>query len=548
SRKFLPLSLYNAMAIIYTYKGDRKPAVYYFYKALNYANRYKINNNVVLANVNLNLAILWMQDCQYKQAIYHTSKGLKLAIECKDSTQIVNAYSILGGIYIQKGDSIPGRKFSETAYALAQHNVKPQDYKRLEYVINLNLGISYQHEDPEKALNFYKKALAASNTNTFYSDISPYAAIGTIYSNLGKYKEAEKYLLTALDKATLTKQLNSIQDISPILAANYALQKNYKKAYEYQKLYSTVADTLQDSAHIMANHELEVKYRTAEKDKELVAEKLQIMQQKHIAERKNMVMGGTVLGAILIIALLGTVYTISRNRQRLQSEKIKNLEQEKKIIHLKALVKGEEKERTRIARELHDGVGSLLSAFTISFQALGKENEQIANTPNYINSSCLLKQISSEIHEAAYNFTPEVLLHNSLIEAIRLYCDYIQFPKSRNIEIDVSGYGEFELLEHEFKLSIYRIVQELLQNIVKHAHATHVIVQLVMQGSALNITVEDNGVGFDTGRNDNGLGILNLQSRIRSMNGHISIESSKGNGTSVFIEFDLKAHKQLSSI
>jgi len=545
--KYLPVMMCNNIGIACMYKEQDKAGIFYYFKALDYYIKKNIARPDILCVIYINLGLGWMKERQYSQAIYYEKKGIQIALKNKDYIKVANAYTSLGGIYIQKGDTLPGRRYSQMGIDISNQYLNDYDKSILQYCAYLNLGISYQHQAPQKALLYFKKALAFGNITPFYSDIGPYTGIGCIYINMKKYKLGKKYLLAGLKNAQTKNQPSSVRDLSFLLAQAYENTGDYKKAYEYQKLYSATADSLMDSTRVIANHELEVKYRTTEQDKELVSEKLQLVQQQNLVAKKNTLILGTILGALLILAVFSVLVFISKNRQRLQAEKIKNLEQEKKIIHLKALVRGEEKERTRIARELHDGVGSLLSAFTISFQAFGKENSEIANSPNYINSSGLLKQISAEIHEAAYNFTPEVLLHNSLIEAIRLYCDYIQFPKSRNIEIDVKGYGEFELLEHEFKLSIYRIVQELLQNIVKHANATQVLVQLVMQDMALNITVEDNGVGFDIGRNDSGLGILNLQSRIKSMNGHISIESAKGNGTSVFIEFDLKAHKQLTS-
>ncbi|HXS36034.1 MAG TPA: ATP-binding protein [Flavipsychrobacter sp.] len=544
-RKYLPMLLYNCIAANYMYENNTKEAIYYYYKALDYSTKHNIKFYGLTAQIYISLGMAWMKENQLEQVIYYANKAIQLAINYKKYATIAKAYSLLGGIYIQKGDTAKGRYYSRMALDMSNKYISGTDDKIMHYSIYLNLGISYQTESPEVALAYFKKVLAIGFISPYYSSIDPYTGIGAIYDRLEKYKLAEKYLQSALKKAEAANLPNSVKDASFLLANTYARDNNFKKAFEYLLKASDLSDSLMDSAHVVADHEMEVRYRTSEKDKEIAFNKLQIQEQKTIVQEKNSWIIGITLGCLLIMVLFAAIYLNNKHRQRLQAEKIKNLQQEKEIDRLKAMWKGEEKERARIARELHDGIGSLLSAFTINFNALGKEN-YLTNVPNYINAGNILKQISTEVRATAHNFMPEILLHHSLTEAIRLYCDYIQFSKEKNIEIDVQSYGDVEQPEHEFKLSIYRIIQELLQNIIKHANATYALVQLIMRESILEITVEDNGVGFETSQNDDGLGLLNLQSRISSMGGIFTIESSKENGTSIVIEFDLKIIKQLT--
>ncbi|MBS1687706.1 MAG: hypothetical protein JSS96_03205, partial [Bacteroidetes bacterium] len=383
---YLPVMMCNNIGIACMYKERDKAGIFYYFKALDYYRKLNIARPDILCVIYINLGLAWMKERQYNQAIYYEKKGIQIALRNKDYIKVANAYTSLGGIYIQKGDTLPGRRYSQMGIDISNQYLNDYDRSILQYCSYLNLGISYQHQDPQKALLYYKKALAFGNITPFYSDIGPYTGIGVIYINMKNYKLGKKYLLAGLKNAQVKNQPGSVRDLSLLLSEAYENTGDYKNAYAYHKLYSATADSLMDSTRIMANHELEVKYRTSEKDKELVSEKLQLAQQQSVVAKKNTLITGTIFGALLILAAFSVLVFISKHRQRLQAEKIKNLEQEKKIIHLKALVKGEEKERTRIARELHDGVGSLLSAFTISFQALGNENSDIANTPNYINS------------------------------------------------------------------------------------------------------------------------------------------------------------------
>ena len=108
------------------------------------------------------------------------------------------------------------------------------------------------------------------------------------------------------------------------------------------------------------------------------------------------------------------------------------------------------------------------------------------------------------------------------------------------LQIDFQCYGSFDTITQDFKLNIYRIIQELVKNITQHSRASHALVQMQMHEQLLTITVEDNGIGFDAGTVKNGLGLHNLQTRIRSLDGHYTFESEAGKGTSVYIEFDLR--------
>lgn len=164
-------------------------------------------------------------------------------------------------------------------------------------------------------------------------------------------------------------------------------------------------------------------------------------------------------------------------------------------------------------------------------------DETVVNISAYQEGMTMLEDIGDEIRKTAHNLLPPALLRQSLPDAVRAYCNSIQ--EGSNLQVDLQCYGEFEQVSQDFKLNIYRITQELLRNIVAHAHATEALVQLVVNGHILALTVEDNGIGFSKDQSTTGMGVHNLQTRVAALNGHCAIESEPGKGTSVFIEFDL---------
>ncbi|WP_315824776.1 sensor histidine kinase [Paraflavitalea speifideaquila] len=212
------------------------------------------------------------------------------------------------------------------------------------------------------------------------------------------------------------------------------------------------------------------------------------------------------------------------------------IRKEHELLAVKAMMEGEERERTRIARNLHDGVGSILSAARLNMDSLGHQVGQLPLIPAYRESLTLLKDATAEIRETAHNLLPVILYEQGLQEAVRTFC--MKFTSNHQLGIDFQSYGSPVRFNHHFELMVYRTIQELINNVIKHAEATRVLVQLVFNADMISITVEDNGKGFesaDTGR-AMGLGITSLHARMKAFQGKVDIDSSPG-GTSIHIEF-----------
>jgi len=149
----------------------------------------------------------------------------------------------------------------------------------------------------------------------------------------------------------------------------------------------------------------------------------------------------------------------------------------------------------------------------------------------------LLDNMYHELRQASHNLTPEILIRYGLADAINIYCD--QLNKSKAMSISFQAYGTLNDVNATLSLIIYRTVQELVHNIIKHARAGDVLVQLYHHDHLLSLMVEDNGVGFDAEELTTGIGLQNIHSRIKNMNGRLTIDSQKGTGTTVYLEFDL---------
>lgn len=205
---------------------------------------------------------------------------------------------------------------------------------------------------------------------------------------------------------------------------------------------------------------------------------------------------------------------------------------------LKSAMEGEEQERQRLARELHDGIGSMISSAIMRLSLLAKQEKGIDTSDNYKDVLQLLQETGSEVRKTAHNMMPDTIYKQSIYEAVKTYVDSV--AKGSSLNIDVQFYGITGEFTQHCKLVIYRIIQELVHNIVKHAQAKHAIVQGVMNQDRFTITVEDDGKGFDTLSGKRGMGLKNVESRVKSLCGEFQVESRPDKGTTIYIDFDCK--------
>jgi signal transduction histidine kinase len=196
-------------------------------------------------------------------------------------------------------------------------------------------------------------------------------------------------------------------------------------------------------------------------------------------------------------------------------------------------MQGEEKERSRIAKDLHDGVAGMLAAVKMH---LSTEEEELKTLKGYTKALQLLNEATGEVRKTSHNLMPEVLLQHGLDKALRRYCNNIS---SEALQVHYYFIGEEQRYVESFELSVYRIVQELLNNIFKHSKATEASVQLSVQNTLLSISIEDNGIGFPKQPSQTGgMGLDSLKHRIHALNGNLELSAETGSGVNAYLEFD----------
>lgn len=215
-------------------------------------------------------------------------------------------------------------------------------------------------------------------------------------------------------------------------------------------------------------------------------------------------------------------------------------ENEKQLLSLSSILKGQEEERSRLAKDLHDGLGGMLSGIKLNLSSVkdslsGKEKDRDV----FIKSISQLDNAITEMRRVAHNLMPEALLKFGLAEAIRDFCDGLN--ESREVKVIFTQMGDNRSIEKATEIIVYRIIQELTNNAIKYAGADNILIQLTGHELGLSITVEDDGKGFDIMQlpTVKGVGLQNVQSRVDHLKGIFDIQSSIGIGTSSHIEIPL---------
>lgn len=514
-KELLISTLYINIGATYSFQDKYENAFQYYYAILQFLTQQKeLNNynpNLIIVYNNIGDVLLHME--QYDKASYYLNLGEQLMLDNKQK----EAY---GYIWVNKANiALKKKDYKAYEYYKQQTLQVAQQYNQLDVLqsVYLTEGEYYMNnEAPEKAIQSFKKAV---NTNlpiySYYAEVIPHYNLGFAYYQIKDFVKAERTLLLALEKSnSIRVNADRLKALS-ILAAIYEKTNRLQKALAYQKSYSLLKDSIQNNEKLSIASELEVKFRTAEKDKELANRKLKIEQQNRDLERKNVLMIGAIVGLILIVFLFIILYRNFRIRN--------------KVIALKAKIEGEEEERARIARELHDGLGGILAVLKMKFSSQTNKTNQDQTIVK------LLNQTADEIRKTAHNLMPDSINNLSIEEALTTYIEMINRTDG-NLIIELQIQTQITQTNASSKLSLYRILQELLQNIVKHSQASFAVIQIFKQNNKLHILVEDNGIGFDFSNAKKGLGLTNLETRIKILNGKILFHSTPGRGTTINIE------------
>ena len=502
----------------------------------------KLNTEDSIAKCNLEIfELIKSQNNLNKNPKPYLDNYYKFALEKKDSFFLLKALNRYAEYYWNSKNI----KQSKSYYFKALELTKSNNLSKYKVSIYGNLAYLHVINYPDTAAYYFKKTLGLKKLMTNNQLVGNYINYSLFLKNQKKYNEAISQLKKA-EVITLDKyQLKYNKIIYGKLANCYKEIGDYKKAYKYYEKYNIARDSLNNTEQNIAISELDKKYQTEKKDKENLKLK-QVNKEIETKRKQNL----QLLFIAIITIVFGTlIYILSfKNslRKRKLAEQEKEIETQKNLTLLKeqelttinAMVDGQEKERKRIAEDLHDNLGSVLATLKLHFEnlKLNREKQKINQEELFNKTENLIDEAYLKVRRIAHAKNAGVIANQGLLVAVQMMAEKIS--SADKILIEVVDYGLNKRLENSLEITIFRIIQELTTNIIKHANATKASINISLYDNNLNIIIEDNGKGFDMNAinlND-GMGINSIQTRITHLKGSFNIDSTIGKGSSIIID------------
>ena len=506
------------------YLSDFEAAAQNYLKAARLAE--ETGNKKFQRVANNNLASVFNSLQQYEKGKLYAEKSLQTAKDMKDDYAVASSI-----INIATSESFL-KKYEQSLAHFKE--VELLGKKMEDDIIRMDgwLGVADNLAELNKgneAAEYYRNVITtAKKINA--PEYEMYGCMGL-----------SKYLLKTKDYAAAKQTIDEGIQLAQRLETKLELKDLYLRASElneatgnsaaalqWHKKFTTLNDSVINEKNTASINLMEIKYGTEKKEQQL---KLQgaVIRQKNTL---NYILTGSVF-VLLLLSFLA--YRNYKHKRNLQQQKISELQKEKLLLATQSILKGQEEERSRLAKDLHDGLGGLLSGVKLQLGAM-KGNLILSEEHGRIFNNALgkLDESISEMRRVAHNMMPEALMKLGLQQALQDYCDGLSASQPFTIN------GEFHGLENRMESAtevvVYRIVQELLNNAVKHSGATTILAQVMRQDNNLTITVEDNGKGFNKESILQGTGLKNIRSRVDYLKGQLDIQSTPGKGTSVHID------------
>ena len=531
--------VYNNLGLSYSGIGEYEKALVFYNKALSILGQTKRGNNTTDSiGIYTNIGILWSRLNETTYAVRTFQQAAQIAIRQHDTDQYVGCQANIGELYADKKDWTKAESYLNEALTLSIRHGYPHHMSSAYSGLAM---IAQIRKDYPKALNYFNESLriAIDERMPAYNILGTKAMLGAFYLEVKDYPKATPILLEALAEAQAMNHKELLLELEPKVAGLYAATGLYNDAYKHQLKYSGIKDSLFEQEKAKSLDVL-MSSRMAEKDKAMLAQQLHITRQKAELQQKNFWIGGMMLAALLLISISLVFVRNYRHKQTIQQSFIYQLQQKQEIDLLKAQVKGEELERQRIAQELHDGIAGQLWAIKLNVDSLQQQDQ--TNIVQKKRLDTIFRQLTDatqDVRKTAHNLMPDLLLEEGLATVLASVCQKTR--DNTQLEVDFLEYGIIPRLDKEIELSIYRMIQELVQNVLKHAvDATHLLVQLSCVGTLLNITVEDNGIVSNLVESQDGMGLQQIRKRTLALKGHFDFKSSVGKGTTAYLEFDLQ--------
>ena len=522
-------------------------------------------NEERIARILANIGISYHYKKWFETALNYYSESLSTFERLGEKYRMAHLYYVMAFLYEELNMQDENLMYCERALNIL--NEKPDTMMRANALNHYAIALA-QRNQFEMAENSLMEALRITTLhNSMFSFRNTFSNLG--YLSLLKFdlNNAEMYTRKALDISEGFGDVEGICIANRILSKVELIKRNFAKSEEYAKkalkfsidndltiqkikcyqhlanlstalhdfrnhqLYEAKADSIEitltvEKTRIYAK-ELEAKYETVKKELEIST-----LEE----ERRLMIWLGITGGALLLLALAASLilWRWTVQKRQLAETRILQLEQEKQLIATQSVLDGETAERARLARDLHDGLGSLLTGAKLRFLEMKQGAKlEYEDLEHFENALMMLDRSTVEMRRVAHHLMPDSLTRFGLKPAVSDFCSNLP-------SVEFIYYGDESRLEPKLEVLIYRCIHELVNNALKHAGDCKIIVQIMQRKDSISFTVQDDGCGFDPSAETKGMGLHNIRSRVAAYNGIIHIDSRKGVGTETNVELKIE--------
>lgn len=513
--------IYNLKGVILYESSEYDKAFKEFQKAKYYLK--KEPDDKYYGILHFNLGNLFIAKGDTISAVKNFQTTSRYATLARDTARIISSYIAIANA-TQSKDYQKANTYYEDAFSLSQKTNDRQEQFNIRFNQSHIFLDSYDRVKNEQALTYLKMAetlLKELGDKSLYFYV--YFNYGAFYMNMNDHRNAMRYYELAFKnydakKIPVDQKLNILKSLSNIYSKNH----NFEQSYIYQTKFYNLKDSLFTLEKEKNYNRLLTKFEVEKKNSQI-----KLLRKENELQEARKIRMYFVLG--LLITMILSSFLFYQNK--LRSQQKLNVKQQE-LNRTKNILEGQNKERNRLAKELHDGIaGSLVGInYMLDNENNTLKNKNLAIIHHHINT------LHEEIREISHDLSNNFLIDKSLLELVQHLAK--QNEEIRNLKTDILFFPENALqdIDDEVKTHLYRIIQEILANIHKHASAESVQINVTQHLDFICLMIEDNGSGFDV-NNKLGIGILNIHERLKTFDAMMEIDSSPNRGTTVTITF-----------
>lgn len=523
--------------------GDFDKAIYFILQAIVIFEKHQKEAYAKVGYASL--ASTYIQLGKYDKSIAYYEKLRDIALAQQDSVGLATSWQNLGTAYFYNNMPDSALHYQQKSYVFANALQNPIMLAQL----NNGIGSSYfEQERPDKALSYFKDAQRQSKELRMpFEEVKALNNIAAVYEVQKNWEQAAVYYHRSKQMAEYLGDQSALKGLFLNLSQTFEAQGRFDSALWYFQLHSNIKDSLINQHSNEQIAEMQEKCESAKKDGEIAELSKVEAQQRADLQRRNFLLAASLLVAILLgIALVNYLSklraqkVLAKRTAQLHQQKTMQLINEHSEKSVKAYLQGETAERRRLGEQLHDQLGSQLATVKLYYDSLSGEISDQEQSRQFKRANSLLSQACIDVRQIAHNLASDTLTEFGLEAALANLCNAI--TESGQLQVRLVCVGLDVRLSATIELLVFRSIQELLTNAIKHSEAQTVQVRIKGEDGTLHVRIKDNGKGFNPELIDaaDGLGLQAVSSRIKTLKGQFSISAAQSQGTQIDFQIPLE--------